>query len=255
MATQGPLLEARGIVKRFGSVHALKGVDLSVDRGEVVALLGDNGAGKSTFVKTLAGVHAPDGGHILFDGRPVSFRAPADARAQGIETIYQDLALIETLDVAANVFLGRELVRRVPGLPLGMVDRPHMRAETRRLLEGLGIHAAPGRVLVRALSGGQRQAVAIARAIYWQARLLIMDEPTAALGVRERALVLSLVNRLREQGVAIIVVSHNLEEILPVADRVVVLRQGHKAGERSARDVRVEEIVQLMLGGEVAAAS
>jgi simple sugar transport system ATP-binding protein len=122
-------------------------------------------------------------------------------------------------------------------------------------LERLGIHAAPGRVLVRALSGGQRQAVAIARAIYWQARLLIMDEPTAALGVRERALVLSLVNRLREQGVAIIVVSHNLEEILPVADRVVVLRQGHKAGERSARDVRVEEIVQLMLGGEVAAAS
>jgi simple sugar transport system ATP-binding protein len=241
------LLEARGISKRFGGVHALERVDFRLDAGEVVALAGDNGAGKSTLIKIISGVFGPDEGEIRYQGETVAFANPHDARARGIETIYQDLALADNLDVGANVFLGREPMRRVFGLPV--LDRKRMRAEAARALEALDIGLERLDRPVRALSGGQRQCVAIGRAIHWQARVLIMDEPTAALGVPEQRRVMSLIRGLKSSGVGVIFISHNLADIFDVTDRIVVLRRGVNAGERPTASANADEIVRMMVGG------
>jgi simple sugar transport system ATP-binding protein len=241
------LLEARGVSKRFGGIHALEAVDFHVAAGEVVALAGDNGAGKSTLIKIISGVFQPSDGDIYFQGKPTVFANPQDARARGIETIYQDLALADNLDVGANVFLGREPMRRVLGFPV--LDRRRMRAEAAQALEALDIGLDRLDRPVRALSGGQRQCVAIGRAIHWKARVLIMDEPTAALGVPEQRRVMALIRLLKSSGVGVIFISHNLGDIFDVADRIVVLRRGVLAGERMAAEADPDEIVRLMVGG------
>ena len=241
------LLQARGISKRFGGVHALEGVSLSVAAGEVVALAGDNGAGKSTLIKIVSGVFQQDEGEILYQGEAVRFTNPHEARERGIETIYQDLALADNLDVGANVFLGREPMRRVLGLPV--LDRRRMRTEAAQALDALDIGLDRLDRPVRALSGGQRQCVAIGRALHWKARVLIMDEPTAALGVPEQRKVVSLIRGLRSSGVGVIFISHNLADIFAVSDRIVVLRRGRTAGERMTSATTADEVVRLMVGG------
>ena len=242
-----PLLSARNMTKRFGGLTALGGVDLDLYPGEVLALAGDNGAGKSTLIKCLSGVYQPDDGHLLFGGKEVRLGNPREARELGIETIYQDLALAGNLDVGANVFLGREPVRRVFGI-FPVLDRPAMRAAAQQVLESLDIHTSLDRP-VEDLSGGQRQAVAIGRALHWKARVLIRDEPTAALGVPEQRKVVELIGRLKAQGVGIIFISHNLNDIFAVSDRILVLRRGVRAGERLIHETSGEEIVRLMVGG------
>jgi ABC-type sugar transport system ATPase subunit len=245
-----PVLECVEVSKRFGGVHALNRVSFEVGRGEVLALAGDNGAGKSTLIKIVSGVLRPDEGEIRYKGVPVAFTSPRQARERGIETIYQDLALADNLDVGENVFLGREPRSRVLGL-LPRIDRRAMREAAHEVLDTLDIDI-PRRKLrepVRNLSGGQRQAVAISRAIYWKAELLIMDEPTAALGVPEQRKVRELIMRLKTQGVAVIFISHNLQDIFAVADRILVLRRGLKAGERLPAETTGDEIVKLMVGG------
>jgi simple sugar transport system ATP-binding protein len=245
-AVAEPILVVENATKTFGGVHALDSVSLTMMAGEVVALAGDNGAGKSTLIKIISGVHRPDSGSVSFCGRPVQFGNPREARDAGIETIYQDLALAENLDVPANIFLGREPVRRVLGV-FPVIDRGTMRARSAVVLQSLDIHTSLDRP-VRDLSGGQRQAVAIGRAIYWNARLLIMDEPTAALGVPEQRKVIELIHRLREKGVGVLFISHNLTDIFAVSDRIVVLRRGIKAGERPVAETDGDEVVRLMVG-------
>jgi simple sugar transport system ATP-binding protein len=241
------ILEVREISKRFGGVHALEKVSLDLYSGEVLALAGDNGAGKSTLIKTISGVHKPDEGTISYDGKPVTFENPQQARDHGIETIYQDLALADNLDAGANVFLGREVMKRVLGLPA--VDRRRMRAEAAETLKVLDIRINRFDLPLRSMSGGQRQAVAIGRAIHWKAKVLIMDEPTAALGVPEQRKVKALVRSLKQSGVGVIFISHNLVDIFEVCDRIVVLRRGIVAGERSISNTNPDEIVRLMVGG------
>ena len=242
-----PILEVRDISKRFGGVHALEKVSLDLYAGEVLALAGDNGAGKSTLIKSISGVHKPDEGTISYDGKPVTFENPQQARDHGIETIYQDLALADNLDAGANVFLGREVMKRVLGLPA--VDRKRMRAEAAETLKVLDIRINRFDLPLRSMSGGQRQAVAIGRAIHWKAKVLIMDEPTAALGVPEQRKVKALVRSLKQSGVGVIFISHNLADIFEVCDRIVVLRRGIVAGERSISSTNPDEIVRLMVGG------
>jgi ABC-type sugar transport system ATPase subunit len=245
-----PVLECVEVSKRFGGVHALNRVSFELGRGEVLALAGDNGAGKSTLIKIVSGVLRPDEGECRYKGEAVAFTGPRQARERGIETIYQDLALADNLDVGENVFLGREPRSRVLGL-LPRIDRRAMREAAHEVLDTLDIDI-PRRKLrepVRNLSGGQRQAVAIGRAIYWKAELLIMDEPTAALGVPEQRKVRELIMRLKTQGVAVIFISHNLQDIFAVADRILVLRRGLKAGERLPAETSGDEIVKLMVGG------
>ena len=242
-----PILEVRDISKRFGGVHALEKVSLDLYAGEVLALAGDNGAGKSTLIKSISGVHKPDEGTISYDGKPVTFENPQQARDHGIETIYQDLALADNLDAGANVFLGREVMKRVLGLPA--VDRRRMRAEAAETLKVLDIRINRFDLPLRSMSGGQRQAVAIGRAIHWKAKVLIMDEPTAALGVPEQRKVKALVRSLKQSGVGVIFISHNLADIFEVCDRIVVLRRGIVAGERSISGTNPDEIVRLMVGG------
>jgi ABC-type sugar transport system ATPase subunit len=239
-----PLLEARGLTKSFLHVQALNGVDFGVIRGETVALVGDNGAGKSTLMKILCGAYHPDAGEILVDGKPVAMRTPRDAMAHGIAVVYQDLALVDHRDVATNVFLGRELTR---GL---VVDKSRMAREARQVLNTLKINIPSVQTLVGLLSGGQRQAVAIARAVHQGGRLIFMDEPTAALGVQEQAKVLRLIEDLKANGTAVVVVSHNLQHVFHVADRIVVLRGGRNAGERLKKDTTPEEIVRLIVGAD-----
>jgi ABC-type sugar transport system ATPase subunit len=245
-----PILACRELSKRFGGVHALEKVSFELHRGEVLALAGDNGAGKSTLIKAISGVHRPDEGEIVYKGEPVNLANPREARELGIETIYQDLALADNLDVGANVFLGREPRTRFLGL-LPRLDRRRMRDAAREVLETLEIDIAARKLgqPVRNLSGGQRQAVAIGRAIFWKAELLIMDEPTAALGVPEQRKVVELIHRLKQQNVAIIFISHNLIDIFAVADRILVLRRGIKAGERRIDETDSDEVVKLMVGG------
>ncbi len=247
MNDAAPLLEARSVSKRFGGVHALENVSFHVAPGEVVALAGDNGAGKSTLIKIISGVFRPDDGALVYQGSPTVFENPHDARARGIETIYQDLALADNLDVGANVFLGREPMKRVFGLPV--IDRRRMREEAARALDTLDIGLERLDRPVRALSGGQRQCVAIGRAIHWKARVLIMDEPTAALGVPEQRKVMSLIRGLRASGVGVIFISHNLGDIFDVSDRIFVLRRGVAAGERITAQTTPDEVVRLMVGG------
>ena len=244
-----PLLALRGVSKRFGSVEALRGVDLEIAAGEVLALVGDNGAGKSTLVKVIAGVAPPDDGTLRWEGRRVVLRHPHDARALGIATVYQDLALCDHLDVVANLFLGRELSR------LGVLDEVEMERRTRELLQTLAVRIMDVRAPVAALSGGQRQAVAIARALLGEPRLVLLDEPTAALGVEQTAQVLALIERLRARGLAVVLISHHLADVLAVADRVAVLRLGRNAGTFDARTVSEEALVAAITGVAGSAAS
>ena len=249
METKQPILQVKNLSKHFGGLVAVDNVSLEVYPGEVVGLLGDNGAGKSTLIKLISGVHRPDSGQVIFDGSEVSFATPLDARRIGIETIYQDLALCENLDASANIFLGREPIVRKLGI-LRELDYSYMQNESRQVLEQLDIQIPNLKRPIRQLSGGQRQAVAIARAVYWNARLMIMDEPTAALGVPEQLKVLELVRTLRERGVPIILISHNMQDVFAVADRVIVMRRGRNVGERLIKETNNNEIVGLMVGAE-----
>jgi ABC-type sugar transport system ATPase subunit len=221
------VVEMKNIMKHFGAVQALRGVDLSLHKGEVLGLMGDNAAGKSTLMKVLSGAYIPDGGEILLDGQRAHFSSPMDARRQGIEMVYQDYALANNLDVAGNVFMGREVVRLKIG-PVGVMDMPYMERETKHLLNRLKIDISSVRLKVERLSGGQRQAVAIARATAFDAKVIIMDEPTAALSVAAIDKVLDLVRELKAQGSSIIIISHRLEDVYQVSDRMIVLRQGRK---------------------------
>ncbi len=243
-----PLLEVRHLSKSFGAVQALKEVSMKIGAGEVVALAGDNGAGKTTLIKAISGVYAPSGGEILLDGQPVRFASPQEARDRGIETIYQDLALADNLTIGANIFLGREPMRRALGF-LPVLDRRKMAEAARETMALLDFHVSRMDAPVSNFSGGQRQAVAIGRAVYWNARVLIMDEPTAALGVPEQRKVISLIHQLKAQGRGVIFISHNLQDIFAVADRIIVLRRGVEAGERRISETTHEEVVRLMVGG------
>ena len=244
-----PILQVKDIYKRFGGLVAVDHVSLDIYPGEVVGLLGDNGAGKSTLIKMVSGAYKPDGGQLLLDGQAVSFATPLEARRRGIETIYQDLALCENLDASANIFLGRERMRHQLGI-LRVLHRSLMLRESRQVLDQLDIRIPELRHPIRQLSGGQRQAVSIARAVYWKARLMIMDEPTAALGVPEQLKVLELIRTLRDQGVPVILISHNLQDVFAVADRAIVMRRGSKAGEVKISETNENEVVGLMVGAE-----
>lgn len=244
------LLRVENLTKRFGGLVAVDNVSMDLHIGEVVGLVGDNGAGKSTLIKMVAGVYQPDGGEIYFDDQRVSFSNPREARDAGIETIYQDLALAENLDVGANIFLGREVKNKYLGGLIHTLNRRKMQDESAGILSRLEIHIPSLTEQIRNLSGGQRQAVAIARSIYWNAKLMIMDEPTAALGVAEQRKVLMLVRTLRDQGVPVIIISHNMQDVFAVADRIVILRRGLKAGELVAAETTPDEVVSLMVGAE-----
>jgi simple sugar transport system ATP-binding protein len=242
-----PILSVKNVSKHFGAVEALKNVSLDVYPGEVVALAGDNGAGKSTVIKAISGVFSYEIGDIYLDGRRIAFDSPQQARNNGIETIYQDLALADNLPIGANIFLGREpMTKRFGFLPV--IDRNKMADVARETMRQLDFHVERLDAPVAAFSGGQRQAVAIGRAMYWNARLVIMDEPTAALGVPEQRKVMSLIQSLKAQGKGIIFISHNLSDIFEVADRIVVFRRGENAGERVPAKTTGDEIVRLMVG-------
>jgi simple sugar transport system ATP-binding protein len=243
----GCLLEVQNITKRFGGLTAVDDVSMGVSAGEVVGLLGDNGAGKSTLIKIISGVYHADEGRILFMDREVRIENPMDALSMGIETIYQDLALAENLNVYSNIFLGREKMKKILGL-VSVLDHDYMRAEAREVLHRLDIEIPSLKNRISMLSGGQRQAVAISRSIYWEARMLIMDEPTAALGIAEQKKVLDLVRRLRDQGLAILIISHQLHDVFSVSDRLVIMRRGRKVAERSTARTDQNEVVSLIVG-------
>jgi D-xylose transport system ATP-binding protein len=248
-----PLLDLRGINKRFGAVQALQDVDFRIYPSELVGLVGDNGAGKSTLIKIISGVLHPDSGNILFEGQEVSIKSPDEAKSLGIETLYQDLALINNLDVVANMFLGREQFTSLLFGAIKVLKNREMERRTSDILEGLQVSLGSVREKVEVLSGGQRQAVAIGRAVGWGKKLVLLDEPTAALGVREAQQALELIRRLKDQGVAVVAISHNLEHIFSLVDRVVVLRQGIIRGERQLTDVEDkqtvgDEIVAMITG-------
>jgi ABC-type sugar transport system ATPase subunit len=246
------LLRIQNLTKRFGGLTAVNSISLDVNVGEVIGLLGDNGAGKSTLIKMVSGVYQPDEGEIFFNGQKVEFNSPRDARDMGIETIYQDLALAENLDVGSNIFLGREILRSYLGGFIKTVDRAKMREEAVKALDRLNIRLPSLTQQVLNLSGGQRQAVAIARSIYWNAKMMIMDEPTAALGVSEQRKVLRLVKTLCDKGVPVIIISHNMQDVFAVATRIIVLRRGKKVGERMTNQTSPDEIVSLMVGADEA---
>jgi simple sugar transport system ATP-binding protein len=248
MNSAAPLLEVSRLSKHFGAVRALNEVSLTVHPGEVVALAGDNGAGKTTLIKAISGVYRPTSGEVRLKGEPVSFGTPQEAREKGIETIYQDLALADNLTIGGNIFLGREPMRRAFGF-LPVLDRPKMAAAARDTMALLDFHVSRMEAPVSNFSGGQRQAVAIGRAVYWNAQILIMDEPTAALGVPEQRKVISLIHQLKAQGRGVIFISHNLQDIFAVSDRIVVLRRGVTAGERKISETTHDEVVKLMVGG------
>jgi simple sugar transport system ATP-binding protein len=243
-----PLLEARGLTKRYGQVLALQGADFTAYRGEVVALIGDNGAGKSTLVKALSGAIRPDGGDIMLDGVAVHLDSPLDAQRRGIETVYQDLALAPDLDAAANLHLGRELYHGGLLRPLNILDRGAMRRAARKAFAELGVDLRDIAVPVGSLSGGQRQSVAVARAVAYADKVIFMDEPTAALGVLQRGRVLDTIRRVRDRGVSVVLISHNMPEVLAVADRVEVLRLGQRVARFTAAESTVEELVGAMTG-------
>ena len=243
-----PVLEARDVVKSFGRVQALRGANFTVYPNEVVALVGDNGAGKSTLVKTLVGVHPPDSGEILFDGQRVNIHTPHDARDLGIETVFQDLALAAEIDPAANMFLGREIVR--PGLlgKLGFLDKAEMRRRSDAAFKDLGVRIQDTAAPVANMSGGQRQGIAICRAVTWASKVVFMDEPTAALGVVQTRNVLDQIKRVREHGLSVVLISHNMPEVFEVADRIEVLRLGQRVARLRPADVTMEDIVAAMTG-------
>jgi ABC-type sugar transport system ATPase subunit len=243
-----PVLSVRNVVKRFGGLTAVNDVSFDVMPGEVVALLGDNGAGKSTLIKCVSGVHTPDAGEIRIEGRARSFASPIEARDEGIETIYQDLALAGNLDVPANIFLGREIkTRHLGGLVKTLDDAAMLRA-SEAALDALDIHFPSLVQPIESLSGGQRQAVAIARAVYWEAKLMIMDEPTNNLGVPEQHKVLELIRRLRDNGVPVILITHTLPDVFAVSDRLMVMHRGRKVTEKRTAETSAAELVQYMVG-------
>ncbi|MBA3261010.1 MAG: sugar ABC transporter ATP-binding protein [Thermoleophilaceae bacterium] len=243
-----PILEARDVVKTFGHVEALRGVDLVIGPAEIVALVGDNGAGKSTLVKVLSGVLSPDRGEIWFSGQRLGHQSPLAARGLGIETVYQDLALAEDLSPHANLFLGREMLR--PGVlgRLGFLDNTEMRKRAKDTFETLGVDMPTINAAVANLSGGQRQAVAVSRAMTWASKVVFMDEPTAALGVIQTRTVLDLIRRVRDAGISVVLISHNLPEVLQTADRIEVLRLGRRVASFAAADVGIDELTRAMTG-------
>jgi D-xylose transport system ATP-binding protein len=247
-ASGNPVLAVEGVTKSFGPVHALDGVDFSVRAGEVVALVGDNGAGKSTLVKVMSGIHDADSGRIVFDGRPVTIAKPSDAVGLGIATVHQDLALCDNLDVVGNLFLGREEVEPGVGHVIRGLDESDMEHRTHELLGRFAVTITDVRAEVGTMSGGQRQQVAIARSLLGDPRVVILDEPSAALGVRQTAQVLDLIERLRDQGHAVVLVSHNLANVFAVADRIYVLRLGRQAGDFDARKVSQDTVVAAITG-------
>lgn len=243
--TELPLLELHSVSKRFGAVHALSEVDFSAYPGQVMALVGDNGAGKSTLIKGIAGIYAFDGGQAYFDGRKVTINNPSDSASLGIEVVYQDLALADNLDVVANMFLGRERTQS-----FWRIDEAGMERACIETLSSLSVTTLRSvRQPVASLSGGQRQAIAVAKAVMWNSRLVILDEPTAALGVAQTRQVLDLVKRLAEKGLAVVIISHNLHDIFEVADRITVLRLGQKVAEFTTADTNQQEVVHAITAG------
>ena len=245
-----PVLELKAISKHFGAIEALAGVDLALEPGQVVGLMGDNGAGKSTLVKIIAGNFPPSGGEIVLEGKQVHFHKPADARTAGIEVVYQDLALCNNLSASANVYLGRERKRWIG--PFRILDDRAMNDRSRELFAELKSETRPADT-VRMMSGGQRQAVAIARTHLSEAKIVLMDEPTAAISVRQVAEVLDLLRRLRDQGMAIVLISHRMPDVFDVADKIVVLRRGHKVADKPVADSSPEEVTGLITGAIKAA--
>lgn len=247
--TSTPALRVSGLDKSFGPVRALVDVSLDLVRGEVLALVGDNGAGKSTLVKCISGIFQPDEGTIEVDGNEVRIEGPQHARSLGIETVHQDLALVEGLDIATNLFLNREILSTWPMLrQLGFVDKRRMYKETEQILARLHITVPSVRQTVDRLSGGQRQSIAVGKAVAWGNHIVVMDEPSAALGVEQSKLVLDLIRRLRESGVAVLLISHNMQHVIDVCDRAVVLRHGEKVGDVAIGDVTARDLVDLITG-------
>lgn len=245
MEDQQPVLELKGVSKRFGAVQALYKVDFAARPGEVMALVGDNGAGKSTLIKGIAGIYKLDEGELFFEGRPVNISSPRDSADLGIEVVYQDLALADNLDVVANMFLGRERLRN--GF---LLDETKMEQEAINTLDSLSVTTILSvRQAVAGLSGGQRQAIAVAKAVMWNSKLVILDEPTAALGVAQTRQVLDLVRRLADRGLAVIIISHNLHDIFEVADRIAVLRLGQKVAEYRPSETTQQEVVHAITAG------
>ena len=241
-----PLVEMRGICKRFGHVEALRDVNFNVGRQEVVGLLGDNGAGKSTLIKILTGVYQPDRGEIYFDGERVSFLSPHHAREMGIETVYQDLALVDLMNVSRNFFLGREPVRRIG--PFKLLDHKRMNRITSEALQEIGVRVHSPLEEVSVLSGGERQSIAIGRAVHFGVKLLILDEPTSALSIKESRKVLGYVLEAKKRGLSVIFISHNIYHVYPVADRFTILRHGAKLGDFAKEEVTPEEISEMIVG-------
>ncbi|MBB5808654.1 D-xylose transport system ATP-binding protein [Saccharothrix ecbatanensis] len=239
-----PILELRGINKSFGPVHVLHDIDFDVHPGQVTALVGDNGAGKSTLVKCIAGIHPTDSGQVLFNGEEVHIHGPRDAANLGIEVVYQDLALCDNLDIVQNMFLGRERGK------LGMLDEADMEQAARTTLTSLSVRTVKSvRTQVASLSGGQRQTVAIAKAVLWNSKVVLLDEPTAALGVAQTRQVLDLVRRLAEQGLGVVLISHNMNDVFEVADRIACLYLGRMAAEVNTKDVTHGQVVELITAG------
>jgi D-xylose transport system ATP-binding protein len=244
-----PILAIEHVSKSFGAVEALKDISFSISAGEVVALLGDNGAGKSTLVKIIAGTMQPDTGRLLFEGRPVVIDSPATAKQLGIETVYQDLSICPNMDVVANFFMGRELYRNVLGLK--MLRERAMREETERTLRDIGTQIPSVFTTMEHLSGGQRQAVELCRFVHWGGKLVLLDEPFAALGVRQTHRGLELIEQVRARGVAVVVITHNMLHAFQVADRIIVLRQGRIAGVRAVAETTTDEVVTLITGERI----
>jgi ABC-type sugar transport system ATPase subunit len=243
-----PMLSVKDLVKRFGGLTAVNEVSLDVYPGEVVGLVGDNGAGKSTLIKMVSGVYQPNDGEIFFNGKLVTIGNPFEARELGIETIYQDLALAGNLGISANIFLGRERKKRYLGGLIQTLDEKFMLDESRKVLDNLDVNIPVLSAKIDNLSGGQRQGVAIARALYWHARLMIMDEPTNNLGVAQQSEVLALIRRLREQGVPVILISHTMHDVFAVSDRIIVMHRGRKVAEKRTSDTDSQEIVEYIVG-------
>ncbi|MFI2839552.1 ATP-binding cassette domain-containing protein [Mycolicibacterium sp. PDY-3] len=246
-----PVLEARGLVKKYGSVTAINGADFALHAGEVLAVIGDNGAGKSSLIKALAGAVIPDSGQILMNGTPVSFKNTRDARAAGIETVYQDLAVVSALDIASNLYLGREVRRKgLVGKVFRRLDMPGMRRDAAQHLADLKIGIKSVNQAVETLSGGQRQGVAVARAAAFGRGVIIMDEPTAALGVRESGQVIDLIRSIRDRGIPVVLISHDMPHVFEVADRIHIHRLGKRAGVVDPKKRSMSEVVALMTGAE-----
>jgi len=243
-----PLIEVRNLVKHFGSVIALSGVSLTVNRGEVMCLLGDNGAGKSTLIKTLAGVHRPTSGEFLVEGQPVTFTSPRDALDAGIATVYQDLAMIPLMSVTRNFFMGREPIKGI--WPFRYVDFDYCDAVTREEMHRIGIDVRDPHQAVGTLSGGERQCVAIARAVYFGAKVLILDEPTSALGVAQTSMVLKYIHQVRQKGLGVIFITHNVRHAYAVGDRFTVLNRGKTLGTYAKSEIKIDELQNLMAGGK-----